>query len=127
MTNDNRIFRPEQMSENDKKIFNEALDSFYDKHYGDGLTERLEAERKADPDIIEVDGKRYNKKYMNKLKRLRAEAGYSQSKLAELSGVSVRMIQNYEQGANDINMAQAETVYKLAQALGCNMEELLEV
>lgn len=127
MKDDKRIFRPEQMSERDKAVMNEALDSFYDKHYGDGLTERLEAERKGDPDVIEVDGKRYNKKYMNKLKRLRAEAGYSQSKLAELSGVNIRMIQFYEQGARDINTAQAETVYKLAQALECNMEELLEV
>jgi DNA-binding Xre family transcriptional regulator len=61
------------------------------------------------------------------LKKLRDKRGYSQSKLAELSGVSLRMIQYYEQGANDINTAQAETVYRLAQALECNMEDLLEV
>jgi hypothetical protein len=36
------------------------------------------------------------------------------------------MIQQYEQGLRDINIAQAETVLKLAQALDCNMEELLD-
>lgn len=61
------------------------------------------------------------------LKKLRDKRGYTQSKLAELSGVSLRMIQYYEQGAKDIGKAEAETVYRLAQALECNMEELLEV
>jgi transcriptional regulator with XRE-family HTH domain len=64
---------------------------------------------------------------MSNLKNIRKERGYSQKQLAELSGVNVRMIQFYEQGARDINIAQADTVYKLAQALECNMEELLEV
>lgn len=64
---------------------------------------------------------------MSNLKNIRKERGYSQKQLSELSGVNVRMIQFYEQGARDINIAQADTVYKLAQALECNMEELLEV
>lgn len=63
---------------------------------------------------------------MSNLKNIRSRRGISQGKLAELSGVSVRMIQYYEQGVNDINLAQAITVHKLAQALECNMEELLE-
>lgn len=63
---------------------------------------------------------------MSNLKNIRTQRGYSQSQLAELSGVSVRMVQYYEQGAKDINLAQANTLYKLAQALECNMEELLE-
>lgn len=61
------------------------------------------------------------------LKRLRSEAGISQSKLSELSGVNLQMIQKYEQGVKDINKAQGETLYKLAQALKCNVEDLLEV
>ena len=64
---------------------------------------------------------------MSNLKNIRTQRGYSQSKLAELSGVSLRMIQYYEQGVNDINLAQAITVHKLAQALECSMEELMEV
>lgn len=60
------------------------------------------------------------------LKNIREDRVLSQAKLAEASGVSVRMIQYYEQGIKDINKAQAETVYKLARALNCNMEDLIE-
>lgn len=63
---------------------------------------------------------------MNNIKKIRTERGYSQSKLSELSGVNLRMIQHYEQGVKDINSAQAITVYNLAQALNCNIEDLLE-
>lgn len=52
-----------------------------------------------------------------KLKEYRTAAGLSQSQLAKASGVSVRNIQEYEQGKKDINKAQALTVYKIAQAL----------
>lgn len=51
----------------------------------------------------------------------------TQKKLAERSGVSIRMIQHYEQGVKDINKAQAITLYKLAQALECTIEDLLEI
>ena len=64
---------------------------------------------------------------MTKLSETRKAAGLSQARLAEASGVNVRMIQYYEQEAKDINAAEARTVYKLAQALGCTMEELLEL
>lgn len=62
---------------------------------------------------------------MNNLKRIRESKGLSQSKLSEKSGVNVQMVQKYEQGVKDINKAQAETVYKLAQALECTVEDLL--
>lgn len=63
---------------------------------------------------------------MSNLKRIRIDAGLTQSQLAEASGVNARMIQHYEQGAKDINAAGALTVYKLAQALDCTVEDLLE-
>ena len=63
---------------------------------------------------------------MTNLKRIRNESGLTQSQLAEASGVNVRMIQHYEQGVKDINTAGALTVYKLAQALNCTVEDLLE-
>lgn len=63
---------------------------------------------------------------MTNLKRIREARGLSQTKLAEASGVSVRMIQHYEQGVKDINAAAALTVYKLAQALDSTVEFLLE-
>ena len=60
------------------------------------------------------------------LKRLRETAGISQSKLAEESGASLRSVQMYEQRNKDINKAQAITLAKIARALGCEVENLLE-
>lgn len=64
---------------------------------------------------------------MNKLKEKRMQRKLSQSQLAKESGVSLRMLQKYEQGDRDIKKAQAETVYKLAKALNCKMEELIDI
>lgn len=64
---------------------------------------------------------------MTNLKRIRKERGLTQPQLAEASGVNVRMIQHYEQGFKDINGASALTVYKLAEALGTTVGELLEI
>lgn len=64
---------------------------------------------------------------MNNLQKIREFNNISQKKLGELSGVSFRMIQNYEQGVRDINKAQAITVFKLAKALGCSMEDLIQL
>ena len=61
-----------------------------------------------------------------KLKKMRTYNSLSQSELAAKSGVSKRIIQLYEQRVNDINKAAAHTVYKLARALHCTVEELLE-
>jgi DNA-binding XRE family transcriptional regulator len=60
------------------------------------------------------------------LAKQRKIAGLSQAKLASLSNVSLRSIQLYEQKNKDINKAQAETLYKLANLFGCNIEDLLE-
>lgn len=61
-----------------------------------------------------------------KLKEKREAAGMSQSGLAQASGISVRMIQHYEQGAKDINKAAAITVKRLADALDVKMEDIIE-
>lgn len=61
------------------------------------------------------------------LKRLRTVAGLSQHELAVQSGVSARQIQLFEQRQRDINKTQAGNVAKLAKALGCGMENLLEI
>ena len=60
------------------------------------------------------------------LKCIRTAYGCSQRKLAEMSGVSLRSIQMYEQRQKDINKAQSDSLYRLAKALGCTMEDLLE-
>lgn len=60
------------------------------------------------------------------LKRIRNAYGCTQSELARMSGVSLRSIQMYEQRNKDINKASAQNVFRLARALGCSMETLLE-
>lgn len=60
------------------------------------------------------------------LKTIRMHVGLSQSALSTLSGVPLRSIQQYEQRRKDINRAQAETVFALAKALRCPMENILE-
>lgn len=74
---------------------------------------------------------RMNELYLAKtpntnLKNLRNLAGFSQSELAVLSEVPVRSIQQYEQRQKNINKAQAETLLRLARALNCRMEDLIE-
>ena len=63
---------------------------------------------------------------MSNLKRIRNEKNITREKLGELSGVSYRMIEKYEQGIRDINKAQAETLYKIAKVLECTIEDLIE-
>ena len=72
-------------------------------------------------------GQRYEKTVLeSRLKTIRENRGISQAELARLSGVHLRSIQMYEQKVNDIDKAQAGTVYKLSRVLGCSMEDLLE-
>lgn len=51
------------------------------------------------------------------LKRIRQKVGLSQRELANLSGIPVRTIQQYEQRKKDINKAQAEYIVILAKTL----------
>lgn len=62
-----------------------------------------------------------------KLKEKRLAAGLSQSQLAYVSGVNIRLIRAYEQGTRLLNKAEALNVYKLAQALGLKVEDLLDI
>jgi transcriptional regulator with XRE-family HTH domain len=49
-----------------------------------------------------------------KLRKLRLQAGWTQERLAEMIGVSVQQIQNYESGANKMN---TDRLQQAAQAL----------
>lgn len=60
------------------------------------------------------------------LKILRKASGLSQQNLADLSGVSVRTIQQYEQRKKDINKAGSDHLRMLSRALQSDMESLLE-
>ena len=54
---------------------------------------------------------------MSRLKDIRDEIGLTRLKLSELSGVSLRMIEKYENGEKDLLRASFETVYRLASSL----------
>lgn len=61
-----------------------------------------------------------------RLHEWREKRGMTQAELAAKSGVSLRSLQNYEQGKNPLNKAAAEQVYRIARALRCAVEDLLE-
>ena len=63
--------------------------------------------------------------YRSRLKFYREEKGMSQSDLAKASGVPIRNIQAFEMGYRDINKAQVITVIQLAEALGCDIYDII--
>lgn len=63
---------------------------------------------------------------MTSLQLARQAVGLSQSELAKKSGVPLRTLQALEIGARDINKSSVITVYKLAKAIGCPIEEIME-
>ncbi len=62
-----------------------------------------------------------------RLQKLRKAQELTQKQLSDLSGVSLRMIQLYEQRQNDINQASAQTINSLARILCCNFYEIMEI
>ena len=56
------------------------------------------------------------------LKAMREKAGLSQAALAERAGLSVRNIQNWEQGHR---IPRAQVLLRLARAVGVPVEQLL--
>lgn len=60
------------------------------------------------------------------LKTKREAAGLSQSQFSSRVGISIRSLQDYEQGHRNINGAAALTVCKMAEVLGCHPKEILE-
>lgn len=62
---------------------------------------------------------------MTTLKRIRMVKNMTQTQLSELSGISLRTLQDFEQGRRNLSGASALTVYKLSQVLGCKFSDLL--
>lgn len=60
------------------------------------------------------------------LARFRKNISLSQQRLSERSGVPLRSIRAWEQRKNDINKAQAGSLFQIATVLGCAVEDLLE-
>lgn len=61
-----------------------------------------------------------------KLTEIRKKRGLTQAELAEASNVSYRTIQEYEQERSDLKKASVSTVYQIAKALNCTIEDLIE-
>lgn len=61
--------------------------------------------------------------FSENLKHFRTAANMSQQELSSATGVSTRMIQQYERGISQPRFSVAE---KLAEALGISIEELLD-
>lgn len=62
---------------------------------------------------------------MSKLKIMREQKLMTQAELSDKSGVNIRMIQHYEQGAKDIRKGNVMTILSLAEALGCDIRDII--
>ena len=64
---------------------------------------------------------------MASLKEFRKFVGLTQNELAKKSGINIRQIQKYESGECGIENMTAKTAFGLSEALGCTMEELINL
>ena len=63
---------------------------------------------------------------MSNLARIRKEKGLTQNEMVKLSGVCKSAVLKYESGERNINKASGIILLKLATALNCKIEDLLE-
>lgn len=63
---------------------------------------------------------------MKKIKKMRQDSGLSQTQFAEKTGLSLRTLQHYEQGAREFDHARIDTILKACIALDCKLEDILE-
>lgn len=77
------------------------------------------------PVRLEVDPKL--SKYKSNLKKQRISRGFTQEALSELSEVNIKSIAAYEQNIDKLSAASLSTVYKLADSLGCTIEDLINI
>lgn len=66
-----------------------------------------------------------NSQGRNPVRDARERRGMTQKSLAEISGVSLRMIRAYEQGTQDLSRAEYRTVERLARVLDIPSEQLI--
>lgn len=63
---------------------------------------------------------------MTQLQMRRKAVGMSQSELAREADMSIRTLQSLETGARNIDKVSVLTALKLARALKCTIEDILE-
>ncbi|MCD8295736.1 MAG: helix-turn-helix domain-containing protein [Clostridia bacterium] len=103
-----------------RKTYKEITDLFPCSQMGEYA---LYSEGEAIPKIMKVIKERIS--YKPPLQEYREKAGYTQAQLAEISCVPVEKIISYETDEEDISCAEAGTLYNLAKALGCSMEDII--
>ncbi len=62
----------------------------------------------------------------SKLAKIRVERGFSQQKLADLSGVSLSVIAKIEQQINPIESLSFARFFKLIKVLNCKFTDIVE-
>lgn len=78
--------------------------------------------------IIEIEKtkKAPKKSAPTKLKSMRIMAGLSQTELAEKANINKRTLQAYEQGYKPLDNTGIDTLLKVALALKCPIEDIIE-
>lgn len=107
------------LSDHDKKLRDEFYIAMFD------LLDNGDLDYTSEYGTIDI-AEYVASKNMTNLKQYRIMRGLTQLDLATRTGISLRTLQDYEQGRKDINKAAAIIVCKLAEELECNVWELLE-
>ena len=63
--------------------------------------------------------------FRSRLKKVRIVKGLTQEQLADLSDVNIKSIASYEQSPEKLSNASVGTIYKLANSLGCSIEDIV--
>ena len=61
-----------------------------------------------------------------RLQAFRKAKGFTQTELAEKTGINYRIIQAYEQDQRSLSRAEAIRVLRICKALGCNLDDILD-
>ena len=67
-----------------------------------------------------------HKLHFSKLKMARIQCGISQKELSDRTGIPIKTIGNLEQLRRDINHCRVDIVFRLSQALECNIVDILD-
>lgn len=62
----------------------------------------------------------------SRMKKMRLSAGLKQKEVAALTGINTKTICQYEMDPAKINKASIESVSKIADALGCEIMDIIE-
>lgn len=81
----------------------------------------------ADDKFVEVLKAKMEKTLAeSRLKISRKRIGLTQAELAELSGVNLRTLQQYENKSKNINSAAVQTILNLCKVLHCEIQDIIE-